>query len=89
MALLIYVLCLVTALGCAGMLLNAWRRTRHPLLLWAGLCFVGLAVNDALVVVDLYVVPQTSLLIARRVVGLGAVGLILVGLVFHTGARPE
>ncbi|MDP2310613.1 MAG: DUF5985 family protein [Pseudomonadota bacterium] len=84
MALLVYALCLITAISCAGLLLRGFARTRSPLLLSAGLCFVGLAANEALVLVDLYVIPDTSLLIARRLAGLAAVALMLVGLIFYT-----
>ncbi|MDP2315943.1 MAG: DUF5985 family protein [Pseudomonadota bacterium] len=89
MTLLVYLLCLITALGCAAVLFGAYIRTRAPLLFLAGMCFVGLAANDALVLIDVYVIPGTSLLRARRVVGFVAVALMLAGLIFHDKETSE
>jgi hypothetical protein len=86
MALLVYVLCLVTATACSVVLFAASRRRDAPLLWWSSMCFAGLAANDALVLLDLYVVLDVSLLMARRVVGFLAVLLMLVGLIFHKEA---
>ena len=45
---LVYLLCALTSLACAVLLLRGYFRTRVRLLLWSGLCFVGLALNNAL-----------------------------------------
>ena len=47
------VLTLLTTLFCAGLLLRAYQNVRKRLLLWSGLCFVGLAVANALRIADL------------------------------------
>ena len=39
MGLFVYVLCLLTSLACAVLLLRSYRQTRIRLLLWSGLCF--------------------------------------------------
>ncbi|MFZ5475663.1 MAG: DUF5985 family protein [Myxococcota bacterium] len=83
---LVYGTCLLTALACAGLLLRAYRRTGTGLLLWAGLCFAVLAVNEALVIVDLVLVPGRSFEVYRTAAGLLAVTLMLVGLVFQRRA---
>jgi hypothetical protein len=89
MAPIVYGLCFLTAAGCAGLLLAAWRRTRVPLLFWSGLCFAGLAINEALVIFDLLIVPEVSYIAWRSVAGLVAVGLMLGGLILgSTGSRP-
>ena len=41
---------------CAVLLLRAYGVVRKRLLLWAGLCFAGLAASNALIVADLFVV---------------------------------
>ena len=46
MAAAIYLLCMLTSMACAGLLLVAWRRSRYRLLLWSGLCFAGLTLNN-------------------------------------------
>jgi hypothetical protein len=55
------------------------------LLFWSSLCFVGLAVNNVLLFVDLVVVPQVDLLAARNVVALVALVVMLFGLIWEGG----
>ncbi len=38
---------------CAFLLLRAYARVRQRLLLWSGLCFVGLTISNAILFVDL------------------------------------
>ena len=89
MALLVYVLCFVTALGCSVVLFTAYRRSGAPLLLWSSLCFAALAANETIVLLDIYVIHGISLLLARRVAGLVAVLLMLVGLIIHSRGTSE
>jgi hypothetical protein len=84
MAGLVYVLCFLTALGCAIVLSVAYRRSRAALLAWSAACFAGLAVNEALVLVDVYVVPSRSFFVLRCITGLVALSLMLVGLILHS-----
>jgi hypothetical protein len=81
----IYLLCAGTSLVAAFLLLRQYRASRTALLLWSCIGFLGLAVNNVLVYVDLVLVPTTDLAIARTIAS--AVGLIalLYGLVW--GAR--
>ena len=41
MATVVYLLCALTSLGCALLLLAAYRRERARLLLWSCVCFGG------------------------------------------------
>jgi hypothetical protein len=78
---LIYFLCATAALFCAALLTRNFIRTRLRLALWASLCFVGLAVNNLLLVIDLVVVPDVDLSLVRSGVALAAMILLVVGLV--------
>jgi len=80
MASLVYGLCALAALLCAWLLLSAFRRNGYRLLLWSGLCFVGLTLNNVLLVVDKLLLPDVDLSLARSATGLGAVLLLLYGL---------
>ncbi len=53
------------------------------LLLWGGLCFAGLALNNILLFVDLVLVPAVDLTLARNVVALAAMGVLLIGLIWE------
>ena len=81
MAEVIYALCALTALACAVLLLLAARRTRSRMLFWSGLCFVGLALTNGLVVVDEMSGRPSALWTARLLLALGSVLVLLYGLI--------
>lgn len=83
MAQAIYSLCALTALLCAWLLLRAYARTRFRLLLWSGLCFVGLTANNLLLVLDRLVFRDVDLGLARLLVALGSVLLLVVGMLLE------
>ena len=84
MAGLVYLLgALVTAL-CAVLLLRGYARSRSRLLLWSGLCFIGLTVSNGLLFVDLRIFPQVNLYMWRLATASGAMLLLVYGLVFES-----
>ncbi len=74
---------LVSAL-CAVLLLRAYRAVHMPLLLWAGLCFAGLSLSNALVVADLFFIPDVDLYRWRLGVAAAAMLLLVYGLIFES-----
>ena len=83
MALVVYSLCAVTSIVCAGLLLRSYFRNRTRLLFWSSLCFLGLAVNNILLFVDLVLVPTIDLSMYRALSALAAIALLLFGLVWE------
>ena len=83
MALIIYLLCALTSLLAAVQLLAAYRRTRTRLLLWSGLCFVCLSVNNLLLFFDLVVFPSVDLRPYRVLAGLAGALCLLYGFVWE------
>lgn len=81
MATTIYLLCMLTSLACACALLASYRRTRFRLLFWSGAAFVGLTVNNLLLVLDKIVFPDVDLLPARLISTLVALLLLVYGLI--------
>lgn len=81
MAEFVYVLCAITSMACAVLLVSGYRRTKAGLLFWSALCFAGLAVNNVLLFVDLVVVPGADLGLVRSGVALAAMMVLLYGLV--------
>jgi hypothetical protein len=69
---------------CAFLLLRAYGRVRQRLLLWSGLCFVGLTISNALLFVDLSLVPEASLYPWRLSVAAASLLLLLYGLIFES-----
>jgi hypothetical protein len=84
MAALVYVLCALTSLACAVLLLRGWFANRVRLLLWTGLCFVGLFLNNALLVVDSRT-PSIDLSVWRSIPAVAGLALLVYGLVWEAG----
>jgi hypothetical protein len=84
MAEAVYLLCALTSAACALLLLRAHRRTGTSLLLWSGVCFIGLALNNAILVVDLIVVPGVDLSTWRLVPAVAGLAVLIYGLVWDT-----
>ncbi|MGH7830038.1 MAG: DUF5985 family protein [Candidatus Binatia bacterium] len=83
MAGLFYTLCTLTALFCASLLLRTYRRSRYKLLLWGGLCFLGLTLNNALLVLDkLLLGEDVTLFTWRLIVALVSMMVLLYGIVW-------
>jgi hydrogenase/urease accessory protein HupE len=77
-----YALCALTSAGCAGLLARGYRRGPTRLLLWSTLCFVGLAINNGLLFLDLVLVPSVDLSLLRGLTGLGSLLILLYGLIW-------
>ncbi len=80
----VFLLCAMTSLLCAVMLFRGYARSRVRLLFWSGLCFVGLMLDNFILYADLYMFPDVSLVIWRKIPGLLAILLLLFGLVWES-----
>lgn len=83
MSWIVYTLCALTAALCAALLLQSYARSRYRLLLWSGVCFAGLTVNNLLLVLDKLVFPDFDLSVWRSLVALAAMCILLYGLVWE------
>ncbi|HVF35761.1 MAG TPA: DUF5985 family protein [Candidatus Saccharimonadia bacterium] len=79
---IIYALCAITSILCSVLLLRSWLATRTPLLLWSGICFAGLALTNVMLVLDEIVFTEADLIRPRLWVSLGALVVMLCGLIF-------
>lgn len=78
----VFLLCLLTCIVCLVLLTQAFLRTRNRLLLWSALCFVFLAINSGLVVLDMLVFPELDLRLYRHIAALSAVSILLYGFIW-------
>ncbi|WP_416385144.1 DUF5985 family protein [Sphingomonas sp. LY29] len=62
---IVYVLCLLTSMACAFVLVRSFRKNRMPLLFWSGVCFTFLAANNLVLVLDHLVWPDADLRVIR------------------------
>jgi hydrogenase/urease accessory protein HupE len=84
MVLVVFTLCALTSLACAVLLIRAYSQNRVRLLLWSGLCFIGLALNNALLIVDVIILPDFDLAIVRSLPAVVGMLLLVYGLVWET-----
>jgi hypothetical protein len=80
----VYLLCAGTCLLCVVMLFRGYGRSRVRLLFWAGLCFVGLMLENMMLYVDVVVVPDVNLAVWRKLPGLVAIVLLVFGLIWES-----
>lgn len=81
---LIYSLCAVTAATVAVLLLRGYASSRFRLLLWSGMCFVGLTLNNVILLLDRVVFTSVDLSTWRLGIALVSVLLLLCGLIFES-----
>jgi hypothetical protein len=79
----IYTLCMLTSLACAYLLVRSYLATRHRLLFWSGLCFVGLAISNFVLVIDLIFLPDIDMSTWRLAISTGAIALLVFGLIWE------
>lgn len=81
---LVYLLCLMTSVICAGLLLRAWRRSRARLLFWTAMSFTFIALNNLFLVADMVLFPDAYLIPARQVSSAVALGVLIYGFIWET-----
>jgi hypothetical protein len=80
----VLVLTFLTMLLCAVLQLRAYFDVRRGLLLWSGLCFLGLSVSNLLVIADLKIFLAADLYTWRLGSAAAAMGLLLYGLIWES-----
>lgn len=81
----VYVLCALTSLACAVLLLRAYQGRGVRLLLWSGLAFVGFTLGNVMLVLDRVVTgPAMDLTIWRSLPVLAGLVVLIYGLVWDT-----
>jgi hypothetical protein len=85
MGAIVYILGTLTSLLCAALLFRGYFQSRMKLLLWSGLCFVGLTISNALLFIDLVLLPTSvDLYLLRLSTAAIAMLLLLYGLVWDS-----
>ena len=79
----IYGLCMLTALLCAWLLLQAYHKTRYRLLFWCSLFFSIAALNNVFLVVDKLIFSDIDLTVYRYAVALLGLFVLLPGLILE------
>ena len=84
MAQAVYILGALTSLACSVLLLRGYAGSKRPLLFWSGLCFIGLALSNGLIYIDLVVLPDIDLYRLRLLTTSIAMAMLLYGLIWES-----
>ena len=79
----VYILCTLTSAACAVLLLRGYARSHVRLLLWSGLCFVMLALNNVLLFMDKVIFPNIDFWGWRTGTALAGLALLAFGLIWE------
>jgi hypothetical protein len=78
----VYLLCALTSGTCAWLLFRGYRRSHTRLLLWSAASFAVFTANNAMLFIDLVVVPDVDLSLVRAALSLIGVLVLVVGLIW-------
>ncbi len=79
---IVYILCALTSISCAVLLLRGYAASRVRMLLWSGLCFSFLSLNNILLVIDLTFLPEVDLSTVRSIPAIIGLCLLLYGFIW-------
>jgi hypothetical protein len=80
----LYTVAVLSSGTCAVLLFRGYLRRRLRLLMWSGICFVGLTINNVALFVDLVVFPDIDLRLARLIPALIGMTLLLHGFIWDS-----
>jgi hypothetical protein len=80
---IVYALCLLTGAACAWLLIRSYRVHRTKLLLWSAVCFIFLALNNFMLVIDLVILPTIDLSLPRKLLSLAGLSMLLFGFIWE------
>jgi len=83
----VYSLCFAASATCAILLIRGYSKSGARLLFWSGLCFILLAANNFLVIVDMLLIESIDFRLYRILLSLAAVAVLLFGLVWPREER--
>jgi hypothetical protein len=78
----LYALAVLSSLTCTVLLLQGYARRRIRLLMWSGICFAGLTVNNLALFFDQVIYPDENLRLWRLIPALVAMMFLLYGFIW-------
>lgn len=85
MATIVYVLSAILCFSCALLLMRSFKRGGNRLLLWSGICFVGLMLNNVLATIDVNTATDlVDLSTIRLLIGIMSVSILVYGLIWES-----
>ena len=88
MAEVVFALCALASIACAGLLWRTYRAQPVRLLFWSSVCFAWLAVNNIVLFVDKVIAPDTDLAAWRGLTALIGLAALVYGLIWEEEGKP-
>jgi hypothetical protein len=79
----VFILCFITSAICAWLLMRSYLQVRSQMLFWSAACFVLLALNNLIIILDLFVVRGMDLGVARLAASLAAISVLIFGFIWR------
>ncbi|HWB58907.1 MAG TPA: DUF5985 family protein [Chthoniobacteraceae bacterium] len=80
----LFIMAILTSLGCTVLLFRGHRRRRVKLLMWSAICFAALTVTNGLLFLDLIILPGVDLRILRLSTALAGMFFLLYGFIWDS-----
>lgn len=80
----VYILCMILSLACSVLLYRGYQQNRFHLLFWSSCGFLGFALNNFLLFIDMYLWPYNDLSVIRTIPALIGMIVLLYGLITET-----
>jgi hypothetical protein len=80
----LYVVAILSTGTCAVLLFRGYMRRRIRVLMWSAVCFIGLTVNNVALFIDVVVLPDVDLRLARLIPALIGVACLLYGFIWDS-----
>jgi hypothetical protein len=80
----VYVLCGITSFLCAVLLYRGNKENPNPLMFWSAVGFLGLALSNIILCLDLIAFPERDLSIIRSLPTLIGLTAMIYGLIWET-----
>lgn len=80
----VYILCFLTSAAVALLLLRAYARARKRILLWSGVGFIFICLNNLFLIVDLMLIQGIDFSLPRHLLALAGGSLLLFGLIWDS-----
>lgn len=77
----VYILCALLSFACSILLYRGYRENKFRLLFWSSIGFIGFALNNTFLFLDLMVMPDYDLSVIRTLPALGGMILLVYGLI--------
>lgn len=78
---IVYITCAILSFSCAVLLLSGFKKNRFSLLFWSSIGFFGFALNNALLFIDIIMIPTFDLSVIRTLPALIGMVIMVYGLI--------